>query len=91
MSIGISNSVDANHAPVRAAEFSEKFRECFELARCGVAGRQVAAPATPHRVEGQETVQAVPFRVKAAGLVALPVWVPLKPKLVDAPGASVPL
>ena len=36
-------------------------------------------------------VQAVPLTVKAVGLGVLPVWVPLKPKLVDAPGASVPL
>lgn len=36
-------------------------------------------------------MQAAPFTVKAVGLVVLPVWVPLKPKLVDAPGASVPL
>lgn len=57
----------------------------------GVA-RPVARPRyRPRRVDGQETVQAAPFRVKTVGLVVLPVWVPLKPKLVDAPGASVPL
>ena len=36
-------------------------------------------------------MQAVPLRVKAVGFGLLPVCVPLKPKLVDAPGASVPL
>ena len=35
-------------------------------------------------------VQAAPLRVNAVGLGLLPVWVPLKPKRVDAPGASVP-
>ena len=50
-----------------------------------------AVPATPRRLGGQETVQAEPFSVNAVGLGLAPVWVPLKPKLVDAPGASVPL
>lgn len=48
-------------------------------------------PSQVPRVVRQETVQGVPSRVNAAGSGFEPVWVPLKPKLVDAPGASLPL
>ena len=51
---------------------------------------QETAERSPH-VSGQAMVQAAPLRVKAVGFGLLPVCVPLKPKLVDAPGASVPL
>lgn len=36
-------------------------------------------------------MQAVPLRVKAAGLAVLPVWVAWKPMVVDAPAAREPL
>ncbi len=68
--------------------------------------REWAAPGSadvgPARLRGAQpgrtvdggdylTVQAAPFRVAAVGLVLVPVQLPLKPKDVLAPAASVPL
>ncbi len=85
----VSSSVDASIARRRGqwcfGNVSERFwpRVAWPVTRFGTGH------ATPP--DGQETVQAEPLSVKAAGLGLAPVWVPLKPKLVDAPGASVPL
>lgn len=68
---------------------SETFRK--SSGREGVAWPVTRVRYRPRRADGQETVQAEPFSVKAAGLAVLPVCVPLKPKLVDAPAAIVPL
>ena len=74
-------------------------------ANAGDAGLATSAsPPTPERERpggeaprpeggawGQPMVQVLPLRVKLVGLGLLPVWVPLKPMLVEAPGAMVPL